>query len=142
MISEIRSRDMVVFTHRDVNRFLDISKENTYRIIGNMIEKDLVKRVERGKFILSEVWNELDIYEIVPEIFQPSYIAFWSALHYHGMTDQVPRAVFLVTTKRKKPLKFQGQNFSLMEWRILLKRIWILLTPLMLWRTLNRVLLY
>lgn len=112
MISEIRSRDMVVFTHRDVNRFLDISKENTYRIIGNMIEKDLVKRVERGKFILNEVWNELDIYEIVPEIFQPSYIAFWSALHYHGMTDQVPRAVFLVTTKRKKPLKFQGQKIK------------------------------
>ncbi|MGM0406280.1 MAG: type IV toxin-antitoxin system AbiEi family antitoxin domain-containing protein [Thermoplasmatota archaeon] len=112
VISEIRSRDMVVFTHRDVNRFLDISKENTYRIIGNMIEKDLVKRVERGKFILNEVWNELDIYEIVPEIFQPSYIAFWSALHYHGMTDQVPRAVFLVTTKRKKPLKFQGQKIK------------------------------
>jgi len=112
VISEIRSRDMVVFTHRDVNRFLDISKENTYRIIGNMIEKDLVKRVERGKFILNEVWSELDIYEIVPEIFQPSYIAFWSALHYHGMTDQVPRAVFLVTTKRKKPLKFQGQKIN------------------------------
>lgn len=112
MISEIKSRDMVVFAHKDVNRFLDISKENTYRIIGNMMEKDLVKRVERGKYILSEIWNELDIYEIVPEIFQPSYIAFWSALHYHGMTDQVPLTVFLVTTRRKKPLKFQGQKIK------------------------------
>ncbi|MFO7992480.1 MAG: type IV toxin-antitoxin system AbiEi family antitoxin domain-containing protein [Thermoplasmatota archaeon] len=112
VISEIKSRDMVVFAHKDVNRFLDISKENTYRIIGNMMEKDLVKRVERGKYILSEIWNELDIYEIVPEIFQPSYIAFWSALHYHGMTDQVPLTVFLVTTRRKKPLKFQGQKIK------------------------------
>ncbi|MFW5904546.1 MAG: type IV toxin-antitoxin system AbiEi family antitoxin domain-containing protein [Candidatus Saliniplasma sp.] len=112
VISEIRSRDMVVFTHQDVHRFLDISKENTYRIIGNMIEKGLVKRIERGKFILTEVWNELDIYEIAAEIFQPSYIAFWSALHYHDMTDQVPRVVFLVTTKRKKPLKFQGQKIK------------------------------
>lgn len=112
VISEIRLRDMVVFTHKDVNRFLDISKENTYRIMGNMMEKDLVKRVERGKYILTEMWNELDIYEIVPEIFQPSYIAFWSALHYQDMTDQVPRTVFLVTTRRKKPLKFQGQKIK------------------------------
>jgi len=112
VISEIRSRDIVVFTHQDVDRFLDTSKENTYRIIGNMVEKDLVKRVERGKFILTETWKELDIYEIVPEIFQPSYIAFWSALHYHDMTEQVPRTVFLITTKRKKPLKFQGQKIK------------------------------
>lgn len=110
VISEIRSRDMVVFTHKDIYRFLDTSKENTYRIMGNMVEKDLVKRVEKGKFILTETWNELDIYEIVPEIFQPSYIALWSALHYHDMTDQVPRTVFLITTKRKKPLRFQGQK--------------------------------
>ncbi len=112
VISEIRSRDMVVFTHKDVDRFLDTSRGNTYRIIGNMIDKDLVKRVERGKFILTEIWNELDIYEIVPEIFQPSYIAFWSALHYHDMTDQVPRTVFLVTTKRKKSLRLQGQRIK------------------------------
>lgn len=112
VISEIRSRDMVVFTHKDVDRFLGTSKENTYRIIGNMVEKGLVKRVERGKFILSDIWDELDIYEIVPEIFQPSYIAFWSALHYHNMTDQVPRTVFLVTTKRKKSLRFQGQKIK------------------------------
>ncbi len=112
MITEIRSRDMVVFTNKDIVRFLDTSKENTYRIIGNMLEKDLVKRVEKGKYILTEVWNELDIYEIVPHIFQPSYIAFWSALHYHKMTDQVPRTVFLVTTKRKKPLRLQGQNIK------------------------------
>lgn len=110
VISEIRSRDMVVFTNKDMVRFLDTSKKNTYRIIGNMLEKDLVKRVEKGKYILTEVWNELDIYEIVPDIFQPSYIAFWSALHYHKMTDQVPRTVFLVTTKRKKSLRFQGQK--------------------------------
>ena len=112
MITEIRSRDMVVFTNKDIVRFLDTSKENTYRIIGNMVEKDLVKRVEKGKYILTEVWNELDIYEIVTEIFRPSYIAFWSALHYHGMTDQVPRTVFLVTTKRKKSSMFQGQKIK------------------------------
>jgi predicted transcriptional regulator of viral defense system len=46
----------------------------------------LIMRLEKGKCILTETWEELDIYEIVPEINKPSYIGFWSALHYHKMT--------------------------------------------------------
>lgn len=107
---EIRARDMVVFTPRDVSRFLDISRGNAYRIIGNMSDKGLVRRVEKGKYMLAETWNELDVYEIVPEIFTPSYIAFWSALHFHKMTDQVPRTVFMATTKRKRSLEIQGER--------------------------------
>ncbi len=112
VISQIKEKDKIIFTPKDVERFLDISKQNTHRVLKNMKEKNLVKHIERGKYILRENWNELDIYEIVPEIFKPSYIALWSALHYHDMTDQVPRTVFLVTTKRKKSLKLQGQNIQ------------------------------
>ncbi|MFP4051031.1 MAG: hypothetical protein ACLFVB_04750 [Thermoplasmata archaeon] len=110
VISEIKSKDKIIFTPKDVGRFLDISKQNVYRIIGNMKEKDIIKSIERGKYILTEQWNELDIYEIVPEIFKPSYIAFWSAMHYHDMTNQVPRTVFLITTKRKRSLTIQSQK--------------------------------
>lgn len=110
VISQMKSKDKIVFTPKDVERFLTISKQNTYRVLKNMKEKDLVKRIERGKYVLKEIWNESDIYEIVPEIFKPSYVAFWSALHYHDMTDQVPRTVFLITTKRKRSFKLQGQK--------------------------------
>lgn len=110
VISQMKSKDKIIFTPRDVERFLDISKHNTYRVLRNMTAKDLVKRIEKGKYILIDNWNELDIYEIVHEIFKPSYIALWSALYYHDMTDQVPRTIFLVTTKRKRPLKLQGQK--------------------------------
>ncbi|MEA1994527.1 MAG: hypothetical protein U9N35_09095 [Euryarchaeota archaeon] len=110
VISEIKSRDMVIFTPQNIRRFLKISQENTYRIIENMKDKDLIRGIERGKYVLTEIWNELDIYEIVPEIFKPSYIAFWSALHYHGMTEQVPRTVFLITTRRKRPMRIQEQK--------------------------------
>ncbi len=110
VISETKSRDMVVFAPQDIRRFLKISQENTYRILESMKGKGLIQRIERGKYILTDVWNEMDIYEIVPEIFIPSYIAFWSALHYHDMTEQVPRTVFLVTTRRKRPIELQGQD--------------------------------
>lgn len=110
LITDIKKREMVIFTPTDTRRFLDISEVNARRIIQNMNNKDLIRRVERGKYILTETLNELDVYEIVSEIFKPSYIAFWSALHFHSMTDQVPRTVFMATTRRKRALHLQGQT--------------------------------
>jgi predicted transcriptional regulator of viral defense system len=109
VLHEIGSRGMVIFSPVDVDRFLGVSRLNTNRILSNMVRKGLAVRVERGKYALSSSFDELDVYEIVSEIFKPSYLAFWSALHYHGMTDQVPRMIFLVTTRRKRPFMLQGQ---------------------------------
>ena len=110
LITNIERRDMVVFTPTDIRRFLNLSGVNASRIIQNMNNKGLIKRVERGKYILTVTLNELDVYEIVSELFKPSYISFWSALHFHSMTDQVPRTVFLATTRRKRALRLQGQT--------------------------------
>jgi len=37
-------------------------------------------------------------FEIASALVTPAAISHWSALHYHGMTDQVPRRVFVLTT--------------------------------------------
>jgi len=110
VIEEIEGRDIVIFTPRDVRHFLGISRENTYRIITRMEEKGLLVRLERGKYILKSELEELDILEVVSQLFSPSYIGFWSALHFHGMTDQVPMKVFVATTRRKRNLDLAGQE--------------------------------
>lgn len=115
--NEIKTRDMIIFTPQDIKRFLKTSKINTYRIINNMNNKKLIKRIEKGKYILTEHWNTLDTYEIISEIYSPSYIAFWSALYFHKMTDQVPRKIFMATTKRKKTIKIQGQKIKYITYK-------------------------
>lgn len=37
-------------------------------------------------------------YEIAMALVRPAAISYWSALHYHGLTEQVPRKVFVLTT--------------------------------------------
>jgi predicted transcriptional regulator of viral defense system len=110
VINEMEKRDVVIFTPRDVKHFLGVSRGNAYRIINSMEEKGLVERIERGKYILKTRFDELDVLEVVSDLFSPSYLAFWSALHFHGMTDQVPRKIFVATTKRKRNLWLQGQE--------------------------------
>lgn len=111
-LNEIKTRDMIIFTPQDIKHFLNISNENTHRILRNMKQKNLIKRIEKGKYILTDHWNNLDIYEIVPEIYTPSYLAFWNALHFHKMTEQVPRKIFMITTKRKQSIELQNQKIQ------------------------------
>ena len=37
-------------------------------------------------------------FEIAMNLVDPAAISHWSALHYHGLTDQAPRKVFVLTT--------------------------------------------
>ena len=38
-------------------------------------------------------------FEIAMALVSPAAISHWSALHYHGLTEQIPRDVFVLTTK-------------------------------------------
>ena len=38
-------------------------------------------------------------FEIAMALVEPSTIAYWSALHHHGLTEQIPTDVFVQTTK-------------------------------------------
>lgn len=112
IIYEINNREMILFNVRDICRFLSISRNNANRILQRMKRKDLLTTVEKGKYILTDSLKELDIYELASNLYQPSYLAFWSALHVHSMTDQVPRTIFLATTQRKRDLELQGQRLE------------------------------
>ena len=39
-------------------------------------------------------------FEVAMALLEPSAIGYWSAMHHHGLTEQVPRNVFVPTTRR------------------------------------------
>ena len=53
-------------------------------------------------------------FEIAMALVGPAAISHWSALHYHGLTEQIPRDVFVLTTKGtwvpRLRKDMQGQN--------------------------------
>lgn len=110
VIDAVTDRGVLVFGPRDLRRFLGISDRNAYRILGNMAEKGIVTRLSRGRYVLTETYDERDSYEIASHLEPASYIGFWSALHVHGLTDQVPRTIFIAVTKQKRSLRIQGQS--------------------------------
>jgi len=110
LIDAVNEKDMMFFGPRDVRRFLGITARNAYQLLRRMKQKGLVVHVERGKYVLRERWEETDIRALASNLVTPSYLGFWSALHFHHMTEQVPRTVFVVTTRRTEDREIRGND--------------------------------
>jgi predicted transcriptional regulator of viral defense system len=51
------------------------------------------------------------------ELVSPAAIAYWSALNHHGLTEQLPRTVFIATDHpvRRPPKQVLGVNYKLIS---------------------------
>jgi predicted transcriptional regulator of viral defense system len=55
-------------------------------------------------------WSE-NALVIVPHLIEPAAVAYWSAMHYWNMTEQVPRTIFVQSTRRKRSVVVLGMSF-------------------------------
>jgi predicted transcriptional regulator of viral defense system len=48
---------------------------------------------------------------IASHLVESYYIAYWSALNHHGLSEQIPRTTFIATTKPKMPLTILDSDY-------------------------------
>ncbi len=97
----IESR-MPVFTLNDAVKILHKNRTYSILFIHRCMKKGLIGRIERGLYYVKERYNE---YEIASHIVDSSYVSMVSALAYYGLTTQIPRVIYVVSTKRHRRLK-------------------------------------
>ena len=83
------------------------SGEATKMLLSRMEKNGWVERIEKGKYMILPLGtakgkHTLHEFVIGSMLVQPAIIAYWSALHHHGLTEQIPRTVFIQTTGRRK----------------------------------------
>lgn len=110
LLNELSRRDLLIFNPIEASNILDESRKNTYRILSRMESKDLIHRIEKGKYISSEKLEKTHIYHIASNIVTPSYISLFSALHHYGYTNQVPRTVYVMASTPKGSISLQNQD--------------------------------
>ncbi|MCS7374321.1 MAG: type IV toxin-antitoxin system AbiEi family antitoxin domain-containing protein [archaeon GB-1845-036] len=106
LLHKLRRRG-AVFTFRDA---LEVSgyDRNYLKLMLHRLERGgWIERIEKGKYVILPLEAErgrytLHEFVIGSTLVKPSTIAYWSALHYHGLTEQIPNIVFIQTTSRKK----------------------------------------
>ncbi|MDD5467014.1 MAG: type IV toxin-antitoxin system AbiEi family antitoxin domain-containing protein [Anaerolineales bacterium] len=87
-------------------------------VLHRLEKKGWLQRAERGVYLLipleagpERTWSESPLV-IAPYLIQPAAVAYWSALHYWQMTEQIPRITIVQSTKRKLPVEVQGMRFQ------------------------------
>ena len=120
ILAKLSSEGKAVFSFEDVLNILGEPRSASRKFLSKLIIKGWLKPLERGKYLIvpfeagpERKWSE-EAFVIASHLVNPYAISHWSALNYWGLTEQIPRTVFVSSTKRKfKPeSKVLGISFK------------------------------
>lgn len=90
----------------------------TTNVLGRLEKKGWLLRLERGTYMVvpleagpDRTWAESALV-LASHLIQPAAIAYWSALHYWHLTEQIPCTVFVQSTSRKHQPQKEVLGFS------------------------------
>jgi predicted transcriptional regulator of viral defense system len=112
---KLLQNELFAFNSRTISALFGLDKFQTFSLLDRMEQDGLVMRIEQGKFLLLGLTPERVLSNplyIGCNLITPAYISFWSALHFHGFTEQAPRTTFIATTRRKIDITFREMKFK------------------------------
>jgi len=105
-ISRFAQTNTGVLTLHEATSFWK-SKKLAYDVLQRLERKGWLARIEAGKYLVIPLeagperrWTE-DTYLVANALVQPSAIAYWSAIRHWNWTEQIPRIMYVQTTRRK-----------------------------------------
>ncbi|MCK4406521.1 MAG: hypothetical protein KAT33_01145 [Bacteroidales bacterium] len=95
---------------KDTNR---LAVKKIHQAIRTLSRSGLIIKLERGKYIRS---GFIDSFVIANFLAPDGGIAYWSALNYHGITEQFVNVVFVQTAKRKnEEITINGSRYKFIK---------------------------
>jgi predicted transcriptional regulator of viral defense system len=105
-LTRLASQNETIVSIDDIESALDCSRDVAKKVASNLAEKKWLDRLKRGTYLIVPLaagetgeYTEHE-YVIAAHLADPMYISYWTALNYHGLTEQVPTTVFAATTSR------------------------------------------
>jgi len=117
VLSRLASENREIISISDLADVLDIPRKSAKDMAYALKEKGWLERVAHGKYlILPLAAGENAVYTahefvIASILVEPMYVGYWSALNHHGLTEQVPRTVYIVTTTRAQEREIHGVTY-------------------------------
>lgn len=103
-LTRLAGRNRTIITIDDIQDAVAVSYDEAKSIANNLVHKQWLDRLKSGTYLIvplaageSGEYTEHE-FVIASHLADPLYISYWSALNYHGLTEQVPVTVFAATT--------------------------------------------
>jgi len=94
------------FTFEEALKISKLSSKSLQKALYRLLKRGAIERIKKGKYMIIPLGAEKGKYTL-PEfviaslLVEKHAIAYWSALNYYGLTEQIPNTVFIQTTTRK-----------------------------------------
>lgn len=104
--------EIQLFKFSEIEQLLEQRFDNLSEILENLVDKELLVRIEKGKFCRHGFKDE---YVIGTFVVENSAVAYWSALNLHGLTEQFSNTVFIQTTHQKHDKSILGTSYKFVK---------------------------
>ncbi|WP_248898431.1 type IV toxin-antitoxin system AbiEi family antitoxin domain-containing protein [Haloplanus halobius] len=101
----------------DIETTLEVPPNTAREIASRLTEKGWLDRLFPGRYLIiplaagEEGLYTTHEYLIAAHVAEPMYIGYYSALSHHGLTEQVPRTVYVVTPTRAQSREIHGVSY-------------------------------
>jgi predicted transcriptional regulator of viral defense system len=109
-LAKLASQGKEIITSLEAQAFWE-SPSATDKALYRLERRGWLHRLEQGVYLLVPLeagperhWSGSALV-IAPYLVKPSAIAYWSALHYWQLTEQIPSTTFIQSTTRKRPAR-------------------------------------
>lgn len=110
LLNRLASSGHVVFTTEQARTALNVGDQDINKLLYQLTLKRWLLRLEKGKYLIlpleagMEGLYSVHEFVIAAHLVHPYAIAYASALSFHGLSDLLPQAVLVATTRRKADL--------------------------------------
>lgn len=109
----IKKLNKKVFTTHEVVSISHKSASTVAQSLNRLVNQGLLIKVYRGVWAESTA-KRLSVFEVIPCLFprQRVYVSFITALHLHGMIEQIPQVITLASTSHSRTIRTKVGVFS------------------------------
>jgi predicted transcriptional regulator of viral defense system len=104
--------EIQLFKFSEIEKLLKQKFDNLNEMLENLVDKELLIRIEKGKFCKQSFKDE---YVIGTFVVENSAVAYWSALNLHGLTEQFSNTIFIQTTHKKNDKSILGTPYKFVK---------------------------
>lgn len=109
LLKLLDENEIEFFSLQDIERKFPDKFKDLNKTVKKLADKKLLIRLEKSKYARINFSNEF----VTGTFIAPdSAVAYWSAMHKHGLTSRFPSKVFVQTSKRKREKSIRGVSYQ------------------------------
>jgi len=101
-----------IFSRNQITEIEDLSYQQVEIALRGLIRRLHIKIIERGKYCKQNFSEEFVIGNF---IVKNGGVAYWSAMNFHGLTEQIPNVIFIQTSHRKNDKIIFGVRYKFVQ---------------------------